>query len=84
MYQTAPVSATTRAAPSFNTAVPQAIPTAAPVVTTAAPMAATTAPMVATSVPMTSYQAPAQSLFDHLDTNHDGSISRAEFATLMR
>jgi hypothetical protein len=90
----APAPAMAAPAPAQYVATPQVQMRA--VQATATPMLqATPVPMQATAMPAVSAVMPAYtyggtsvqqaaSLFDQLDANHDGTITRAEFARLMR
>jgi len=80
--------------PAPAMAQPTMMQAPAPVMTTAQPIMMQTAPAPATAQPVVMQAAPAMitaqpmqqggSLFDALDTNHDGRISRAEFQALVR
>merc|ERR1711957_546063 len=77
----ASIPAITYAAPSMTYAAPAMQTYAAPVITYAAPAMMMTEPMA--------YAAPAAaygsvSMFDQIDRNHDGVITRAEFQQYQR
>mmetsp|Transcript_41363 Transcript_41363/g.62506 ORF Transcript_41363/g.62506 Transcript_41363/m.62506 type:complete len:208 (-) Transcript_41363:107-730(-) len=86
VYMTAPGTITSAAAMVSSTSVP--VPTEA-VATYSAPMTTlqpttVVAPavyMTGQQAPVTTYQAPA-TIFDALDTNHDGVLSREEFQAM--
>jgi len=80
------------AAPQVRSMSMQMAPVAAPVQTTAMPIQTYAAAPVQTyaAAPVAQYAAPLQyastyaTTFDALDSNHDGVISRQEFANMMR
>jgi len=73
----ASIPATTYAAPAMTYAAPAMQTYAAPVTTYAAPAMAMIEPVA--------YAAPAAvSMFDQIDRNHDGVITKAEFQQFQR